>query len=83
MLGPRLSVSEVYGKAEVSADGNRPRNDFSMYKGDLYQESVKLPEPPFPFLRRYGCPRMARPVLPLLIGLWRNFQSPVRRSRSD
>lgn len=35
MLGPRLSVSEVYREAKVGADGNRPRDDFGMYKGDL------------------------------------------------
>ena len=66
---PSISVSEVHRKTEVRADGYRPRDDLSMFNGDPYQESVEVPEPLFPFLWQYGCPRMARTLLPLLVSL--------------
>jgi len=40
-----------------------------MFSGDLYQESVELSEPAFQLVGRYICLSMARPVLPLLVGL--------------
>lgn len=68
LIGSSFSAGEIHLQTKVGADANRPRDDLSMFSGDLYQESVELPEPAFQLVGRYICPSMARPVLPLLVG---------------
>jgi hypothetical protein len=78
LIGSSFSAGEIHLQAKVGADANtaaaarapstRPRDDLSMFSGDLYQESVEFPEPAFQLVGRYICPSMARPVLPLLVG---------------
>ena len=52
VLGPGLSAGEVHREAEVRADANGPGDDLGMFNGDPYQESMELPEPPFPLVGR-------------------------------
>lgn len=69
LLGPSFPADEIHLQTKIGANADRPRDDLSMFSGDPYQESVELPEPAFQLVGWYIYSSVARPVIPLLVGL--------------